>query len=324
MGENDINRILTGSASAPTPRMTATPNRQFLPQVDAAAAAAASSASVALAAGAAVTIIEPSRGWAPVKLRELWEYRAVLYFLIWRDIKVRYRQTSIGATWAIVQPFMTMVVFSVFFGRLAKVPSDGTPYPLFAFAALVPWTFFANGLAQGTTSLVASGHLITKVYFPRLLVPTARVLSGLLDLALAFLVLLGMIWWYGVKYRPAALLWVPALLLLALVTAVGISLWLSALNVRYRDIQHVVPFLVQLWLFATPVAYPSSLLSDRWRTAYALNPMVGVVEGFRSALLGSGSVAGSVLGVSTLAGVVLLVTGAFFFRRVERNFADLI
>jgi lipopolysaccharide transport system permease protein len=272
----------------------------------------------------AVTIIEPSQGWVPVRLSELWEYRAVLYFLIWRDIKVRYRQTAIGAAWAIVQPFMTMVVFSVFFGRLAKVPSDGLPYPLFAFAALVPWTFFANGLTQGANSLVASGNLITKVYFPRLLVPAARVLSGLLDLALAFFVLLGMIWWYGRLPRPVGLLWLPGLVLLALVTAVGISLWLSALNVRYRDIQHIVPFLVQLWLFATPIAYPSSLLADHWRTAYALNPMVGVVEGFRSVLLSSGSAPGAVLGVSALAATVLLVTGAFFFRRVERNFADLI
>jgi lipopolysaccharide transport system permease protein len=219
---------------------------------------------------------------------------------------------------------MTMVVFSIFFGRLAKVPSDGIPYPIFAFAALVPWTFFANGLTQGSNSLVASGDLITKVYFPRLLVPTARVLSGLLDLTLAFMVLLGMTWWYGLMPRPGALLWLLPLVLLALVTAVGISLWLSALNVRYRDIQHVVPFLVQLWMFATPVAYPSSLLSERWRTLYALNPMVGVVEGFRSALLGSASAPGPVLAVSALTAIVLLVTGAFFFRRVERSFADLI
>ena len=271
-----------------------------------------------------ITIIEPASGWVPVRLGELWEYRAVLYFLIWRDIKVRYRQTSIGAAWAIIQPFMTMVVFSVFFGRLAKVPSDGIPYPIFAFAALVPWTFFANGLTQGANSLVASGDLITKVYFPRLLVPIARVLSGLLDLVLAFVVLLGMTSWYGLTPRPGALLWLPALVLLALVTAVGISLWLSALNVRYRDVQHVIPFLVQLWLFATPVAYPSSLMAERWRTLYALNPMVGVVEGFRSALLGSGSAPGPVLAVSALTAVVLLVTGAFFFRRIERSFADLI
>jgi lipopolysaccharide transport system permease protein len=304
--------------------MTEIPGLEFLPPADSAAATAVSSASGPHPADDSITIIEPARGWAPVRLGEVWEYRAVLYFLIWRDIKVRYRQTSIGAAWAIIQPFMTMVVFSIFFGRLAKVPSDGTPYPLFAFAALVPWMFFANGLTQGTNSLVASGNLITKVYFPRLLVPTARVLSGLLDLALATVVLLAMIWWYGRMPRPSALLWLPGLVLLALVTAVGISLWLSALNVRYRDIQHIVPFLVQLWLFATPVAYPSSLLSERWRTLYALNPMVGVVEGFRSALLGSVSAPGPILGVSALAAIVLLVTGAFFFRRVERHFADLI
>jgi lipopolysaccharide transport system permease protein len=271
-----------------------------------------------------VTIIEPSHGWVPVKLRELWEFREVLYFLVWRDIKVRYRQTLIGAAWAIIQPFLTMVVFTVFFGRLAKVPSDGIPYPLFAFAALVPWTFFANGLTQGTSSLVASGNLITKVYFPRLLVPAARVLGGTLDLALSFLVLLGMMWWYGVLPRPGALLWLPALVLLALVTAFGITFWLSALNVRYRDIQHVMPFVVQLWLFATPIAYPSSLLAERWRTLYALNPMVGVVEGFRWALLGTGSAPGPVLMASSLAATILLVSGAFFFRRIERNFADLI
>jgi len=271
-----------------------------------------------------VTIIEPSRGWVPIKLRELWEFREVLYFLVWRDIKVRYRQTLIGATWAVIQPFMTMVVFTIFFGRLAKMPSDGFPYPLFAFAALVPWTFFANGLTQGANSLVASGHLITKVYFPRLLVPTARVLGGLLDLVLAFLVLLGMMWWYGALPRLGAVVWLPALVLLALTTAVGVSLWLSALNVRYRDIQHVVPFLVQIWLFATPIAYPSSLLAERWRPLYALNPMVGVVEGFRWALLGSGTAPGPVLVSSALAALILLVTGTFFFRRIERTFADVI
>jgi lipopolysaccharide transport system permease protein len=272
----------------------------------------------------AITIIEPSSGWVPVKLRELWEFREVLYFLVWRDIKVRYRQTVIGTTWAVIQPFLTMVVFTVFFGRLAKMPSDGIPYPLFAFAALVPWTFFANGLTQGTSSLVASGNLITKVYFPRLLVPTARVLGGGLDLVLSFLVLLGMMWWYGLMPRPAALVWLPGLTVLAVISAFGISFWLSALNVRYRDIQHVVPFLVQLWLFATPIAYPSSLLPERWRTLYALNPMVGVVEGFRWALLGTGSAPWPVVAASALAATVMVVTGAFFFRRVERKFADLI
>jgi lipopolysaccharide transport system permease protein len=286
--------------------MTSTANPEVLPQT------------------IVTTVIEPGRGWAPVKLTELWEYREVLYFLVWRDIKVRYRQTLIGAAWAIIQPVMAMVIFTIFFGRLARMPSDGLPYPLFAFAALVPWTFFANGLTQGANSLVASGSLITKVYFPRLLVPTARVLGGLLDLALSFLVLLGMVWWYGALHRPLALLWLPGLVLLAIVTAVGVSFWLSALNVRYRDIQHVVPFLAQLWLFATPIAYPSSLLAEHWRTLYALNPMVGVVEGFRWALLGSGSAPGPVLGASTLAALVLLVSGAFFFRRAERTFADVI
>ncbi len=269
-------------------------------------------------------VIEPSRGWVPLKLSQLWEYREVLYFLVWRDIKVRYRQTLIGATWAIIQPFMTMVVFSVFFGRVAKMPSDGIPYPLFAFAALVPWSFFANALALSANSVVHSGHLITKVYFPRLLVPMARVLSGLPDLGLSFLVLLGMILWYRLLQNGPALLWLPVLAVLAFVTALGVGLWLSALNVRYRDVQHAVPFLIQLWLFATPIVYPSSLLPDPWRTIYGLNPMVGVVEGFRWALLGSGNAPGSTVVASAIAALAILVTGAFFFRRVERTFADVI
>ena len=271
----------------------------------------------------AITVIEASRGWVPLKLRDLWEYREVLYFLIWRDIKVRYRQTLIGAAWAVIQPFMTMVVFTIFFGGLAKMPSDGVPYPLFALAALVPWTFFANGLSFSANSLVHSGHLITKVYFPRMLVPMARILSGLPDLGLSFLFLLGMIWWYGWLRTGTQLLWLPALALLAFVTALGFGLWLSALNVQYRDIQHAVPFLVQLWLFATPIAYPSSLLSQPWRSIYGLNPMVAVVEGFRWALLG-GSKPGPEIAVSTLAALVTLITGAFFFRRVERTFADVV
>lgn len=272
----------------------------------------------------AITVIEPSRGWVSLKLQELWEYREVLYFLVWRDIKVRYRQTLMGVAWAIVQPFMTMVVFTVFFGKLAGIPSDGAPYPLFAFAALVPWTFFSNGLTHSANSLVHSGHLITKVYFPRLLVPMARVLAGLPDLGLSFFVLLGMIWWYGLSDLRVAYLWLPALTLLAFITALGFGLWLSALNVQYRDIQHAVPFLVQLWLFATPIAYPASLLREPWRTLYSLNPLVGVVEGFRWALLGSGRPPGATIAVSTLAAVLVLVTGAFFFRRVERVFADVV
>jgi lipopolysaccharide transport system permease protein len=270
------------------------------------------------------TVIEPSKGWVPLKLGELWEYREVLYFLIWRDIKVRYRQTLIGATWAIIQPFMTMVVFTVFFGRLAKMPSDGIPYPLFAFTALVPWTFFANGLTQSANSLVHSGNLITKVYFPRLLVPMGRILSGLPDIGLSFLVLLGMVWWYGLLLVGPRLVCLPALALLAFTTALGVGLWLSALNVKYRDVQHAVPFLIQIWLFATPIAYPSSLLSEPWRTVYGLNPMVGVAEGFRWALLASGPAPSLIIIVSSLAALSLLVSGAFFFRRVERTFADVV
>jgi len=270
------------------------------------------------------TVIEPRKGWVPLHLGELWEYREVLYYLVWRDIKVRYRQTVIGALWAIIQPLMTMVVFSVFLGGFAKVPSDGAPYPLFAFAALVPWSFFANGLALSANSLVASGNLITKVYFPRLLVPMGRVLSGLPDIGLSFLVLLALVAWYGHLRLSLSLLWLPFLASLAFLTALGVGLWLSALNVRYRDVQHAVPFLIQIWMFATPIAYPSSLLPEPWRTVYGLNPMVGVVEGFRWALLGSGRAPGLPLVVSVVAAVVLLVSGAFFFRRVERTFADVV
>jgi lipopolysaccharide transport system permease protein len=270
------------------------------------------------------TIIEPSRGWVPIDFGEIWAYREVLYFLVWRDIKVRYRQTLMGAAWAIIQPFMTMVVFTVFFGRLAKMPSDGAPYPVFAFAALVPWAFFSNGVTQSANSLVHSGHLITKVYFPRLLVPMGRVLSGLPDLGLSFLVLLGMVWWYGLLELQPRLLWFPALALLAFLTALGLGLWLSALNVRYRDIQHAVPFLLQLWLFATPIAYPSSLLSGVWRTVYSLNPLVGVVEGFRWALLRSGEAPGLSVAVSSVAAAGLLISGAYVFRRIERTFADIV
>jgi lipopolysaccharide transport system permease protein len=280
---------------------------------------------IARAALGPPTIIQASSGWVPLRLSELWQYREILYFLVWRDIKVRYKQTAIGATWAIAQPLMAMTVFSVFLGRLAQVPSDGLPYPLFAFSALVPWTFFANGLQQSSQSLVASTQLITKVYFPRLLIPTARVLSGLPDLALSFLLLLGMVWHYGAVPSPTRVWWLIPLALLAFSTALGVGLWLSALNVKYRDIQHAVPFIIQLWLFSTPIAYPASLLPGHWRVLYALNPMVGVVEGFRWALLGAGhSPWGGLTGISALAALTILVTGAFFFRRVERTFADII
>src|SRR6266480_3357461 len=241
--------------------------------------------------------IAPSKGWVSLKLHELWEYRELLYFLIWRDIKVRYKQTALGATWAIIQPFFTMVVFSLFFGRLAKVPSDGIPYPLFSFAALVPWTFFANGLTQSSNSLVGSANLITKVYFPRLTIPIASVLSGIVDFVLAFIVLVGMMLYY--RMMPTLnVLWLPLFLLLALVASLGVGLWLSALNVKYRDVRYVVPFITQFWLFVTPIAYPSSLLPEPWRTIYGLNPMVGVVEGFRWALLGTNTAPGPMIAFS--------------------------
>jgi lipopolysaccharide transport system permease protein len=268
--------------------------------------------------------IAPSKGWVPLKLKDLWEYRELLYFLIWRDIKVRYKQTALGATWAIIQPFFTMVVFSIFFGHLAKVPSDGIPYPLFSFAALVPWTFFANGLSQSSNSLVGSGTLITKVYFPRLIIPLASVFSGIVDFVLAFLVLLGMMVYYGLFPTTINVLWLPLFLLLALTTSLGVGLWLSALNVEYRDVRYIVPFITQFWMLATPIAYPSSLLQQPWRTLYGLNPMVGVVEGFRWALLGTNAAPGPIIAVSSAAAVLILVTGAFYFRRMEKTFADLV
>jgi lipopolysaccharide transport system permease protein len=267
--------------------------------------------------------IAPSRGWVPLKLGELWEYRELLYFLIWRDIKVRYKQTVLGAAWAIIQPLFTMVVFSLFFGQLGKIPSDGIPYPIFSFAALVPWTFFANGLGQSSNSLVGSSNLITKVYFPRLVVPLASVLSGIVDFALAFVVLLGMMFFYGIV-PTVNVLWLPLLFLLALVTSLGVGLWFSALNVEFRDVRYVVTFLTQLWLFATPIAYPSSMLPEPWRTLYGLNPMAGVVEGFRWALLGTNSAPGPMIAVSSTVAIVILITGAFYFRRMERTFADIV
>ncbi|HEX6863398.1 MAG TPA: ABC transporter permease, partial [Thermoanaerobaculia bacterium] len=247
-----------------------------------------------------VTRIRPSRCWVALGLGELWEYRELLWFLVWRDVKVRYKQTALGAGWAILQPIATMVVFSLFFGRLAGMPSDGLPYPIFSFAALVPWTFFSQGLAQSANSLVGSQNLITKVYFPRLSIPIATVLAGLVDFALAFLVLIVMMFAYGIFPGPEVLA-LPLLLLLALVTALGAGLWLSALNVQFRDVRYIVPFLTQLWLFLTPIAYPSSLLEEPWRTVYGLNPMAGVVEGFRWALLGTAQPPGPMLAASVIA-----------------------
>jgi len=270
-----------------------------------------------------VIVVKPSKGWISLKLRDLWEYRELLYFLTWRDIKVRYKQTVLGAAWAIIQPFFTMVVFSLFFGKLAKVPSDGIPYPIFAYAALVPWTFFANGLSQSSNSLVDNANMLKKVYFPRLVVPLSSVISGVVDFILAFTVLLGMMLFYGI-YPTIHVIWLPFLLLLTLTTSLGVGLWLSAMNVQFRDVRYTIPFLTQFWLFATPIAYPSSLLSEPWRTLYGINPMVGVVEGFRWALLGTETAPGPIIVVSAFVALALLVGGAFYFRRMEKTFADVV
>lgn len=270
-----------------------------------------------------ITHIKPVKGWVSLGLKEVWAYRELLYFFVWRDIKVRYKQTILGAAWAVIQPFFTMVVFSLFFGRLAQVPSDGLPYPVFSYAALVPWTFFATGVSQASNTLVANANMVKKIYFPRLTMPVATVLAGAVDFVLAFIVLLGMLAYY--KVTPTInVLWLPLFLLLALVTAVGVSLWLSALNVQFRDVRYIVPFIVQFWLFITPIAYSSSLLSEPWRTLYGINPMAGVVEGFRWALLGTDTAPGPIVAVSTLVAVGLLLSSILYFRRMEKSFADLV
>jgi lipopolysaccharide transport system permease protein len=268
--------------------------------------------------------IEPSQGWVSLRLRELWEYRELLYFLIWRDIKVRYKQTVLGAAWAIIQPFFTMIVFSVFFGNLAKVPSDGIPYPIFSYAALVPWTFFSKGLSQASNCLVSGARLIKRVYFPRLAMPIATVLGGIVDFVLAFIVLLGMMLYYDV-IPTLNVVWLPFFLLLALVTSLGVALWLSAMNVQFRDVGYIVPFITQFWMFATPIAYSSSLIENPLlRMLYGINPMVGVVEGFRWALLGTDTAPGAIVVISSLMALVMLISGAFYFRRMEKTFADVV
>jgi lipopolysaccharide transport system permease protein len=266
---------------------------------------------------------QASTGWAWPKLRELWEFRELTYFFAWRDIKVRYKQTVMGALWAIIQPLITMVLFSLFFGRLANMPSDGLPYPVFSYAALVPWTFFVNGLTQASNSLVSSAHMIKKMYFPRLALPIAAVLAGIIDFVLAFLVLLGMMFYY--RLIPTSnVIWLPLFFLLAVITSLGVGLWLSAMNVQFRDVRYAMPLLIQAWLFATPIAYPSSAISEPWRTLLGLNPMAGVVEGFRWALLGTDTMPGPMTGVSAVVALTLLISGAFYFRRMEQGFADVL
>lgn len=272
---------------------------------------------------APVVVIRPPKGWAPLDLREFADAHELLYFLVLRSLKLRYKQTVLGAAWAVLQPLLTMAVFTVVFGRLARLGSDGLPYPVFALAALVPWTYFANALTQAGNSLVEQHQLLTKVYFPRLLLPLAAVIAGLVDLAIAFGLLLVVLAWYGLT-PSIRLLAAPAFTLLALASALAPGIWLAALNVRYRDVRHIIPFLVQIWLFATPVAYSSGLVPPRWRQLYALNPMAGVVDGFRWMVTPHAASPGAGLAVAVIAVAILLTAGLYFFRRMERSFADVV
>jgi lipopolysaccharide transport system permease protein len=265
--------------------------------------------------------IEPPSGWFDLRLREVWEYRELLYFFVWRDVKVRYKQTLVGVTWVILQPLLTMAVFTIFFGKLAKLPSLGLPYPVFYFAALVPWMYFSYSLQSATNVVVENQRVITKVYFPRLVLPFSGVLSGLVDFAIGFLVLVGVTLVFGIRPGVAAL-WLPVFLLLAVLTALGVGLWMSALNALYRDVRYVMPFIAQFWMLASPVAYPSSLVPERWRWLYGLNPMAGVIDGFRWALTGHGQPPGPVMFVSAAMFVVVLLGGLFFFQRMESTVAD--
>lgn len=267
--------------------------------------------------------IEPPRGWFELRLREVWMYRELLYFMVWRDLKVRYKQTVIGVAWVVLQPLMSMGVFTLFFGKLAKLPSDGLPYQVFVFAALVPWTYFSTSLATATNVVVANQRVITKVYFPRLILPLSSVISGLVDFAIAMVVLVAMVFWFGLRPGPQVV-WLPVFLLLAMATALGVGLWLSALNALYRDVQYVMPFLIQFWLLASPVAYPSSLVPMKWRWLYGLNPMAGVIEGFRWALTGHGQAPGALMIASAGAVVAILLGGAVFFQRMEGTVADMV
>ncbi len=268
-------------------------------------------------------VIRPRKGLFDLDLRALWHYRELFYFLVWRDVKVRYKQTIIGAGWAVLQPLMTMVIFTVVFSKFAKVPSDGFPYPIFAYTALLPWTYFAQAIGRSGTSLVSSANLIRKVYFPRLIIPISAAVAPLVDFAIAFIILIGMMVWYS-SAPTLGILTLPLFLFLALCTSLAVTLWLSALNVKYRDVGHTIPFVVQCWMYASPVAYPVSLVPETWRLLYSLNPMVGVLEGFRWAILGTESPDFGVMAISVVMVIVLLVGGIIYFKQMERSFADVI
>lgn len=270
-----------------------------------------------------VTIIQASSGWRTLDLRDLWLYRELIFFLAWRDVKVRYSRAVFGFLWTVMQPLVAATIFSVVFGRLAKMPSDGLPYPLFAFVGLLPWTYFAKATTNSSNSLVANGNLISKVYFPRLAIPIAGVVSGLVDLGIGFAVLLVLLPFFGIGLTPAVLV-TPLLVVLAMVTALAVGIWLSALDVLYQDVRYLIPFLLQIWMFSTPVVYPASLIPEQYRAVYGLNPMAGVVEGFRWALLGAAEPPGVMLAVSASVVLVILLSGLYFFRRMERSFADVV
>ena len=267
--------------------------------------------------------IQPRKVFLHLDLQAVWQSRELLYFLIWRDVKIRYKQTMLGAAWVIIQPLMTMVIFTVIFGQFARIPSDGLPYSIFIYTALLPWQYFSQAISRSSDSLVASAHLITKIYFPRLIIPVSAVLAPLVDFVIAFVVLLGMMAWFGISPYWNAL-FLPLFLLLALITALAVSLFLSALNVKYRDVRYTVPFLIQVWMYASPVVYPVSIMPAQWRLLYSLNPLVGVIESFRWALLGKGSPDFSIMVVSGTVVVVLLLGGIIYFREMERTFADVI
>jgi lipopolysaccharide transport system permease protein len=268
-------------------------------------------------------ILRPSRGWTALNLRDLWIYRELFYFLTWRDLKVRYKQTVLGAFWAIIQPFMQMVVFTILFGNIAQLDSEGLPYPIFTYAGLLPWGLFSKAIGDAGRSIVINRSMITKVYFPRLVVPMASVLSGVVDFMIAFVVLLGMMVYFNI--RPTSAVWtLPFFIMLALITALGAGLWLSALNVIFRDVGYVIPYLTQFWFFVTPIIYSSTEVTGNWQIIYALNPMVGVVNGFRWALLGTETGPSLTLAVSAGISLVVLISGMFYFRRMERTFADMV
>lgn len=273
----------------------------------------------------ATIYIKPTRGFAALNLRDLWTYRELVYFMMWRDVKVRYKQTMLGAAWAIIQPVLTMIVFTFLFGRIAKLPTDNDiPYPIFSYAALLPWGLFVAALNQASRSLTSNQNMVTKIYFPRLVLPLASILSGLVDFVIAFVILIGLMVYYGVTPSPNAIWALPLFLLLTVVTALGVALWLSAINVQYRDVNYALPFLTQFWLFITPVAYSSNLISEKWQLVYSLNPMAGVVNGFRWALLGTNTGPGATMAVSVLISLLVLIGGLFYFRNMEKTFADTI